>query len=95
MRTSPTTAEAPPTSGASSLGLGAIIPKVIFNPASDASVWPRWPAAIVGDEAAAEKLIDAIPIIGQVIAVIAAVGDAVTLAEAIGETIECAVGDRE
>jgi hypothetical protein len=66
------------------LSLGSIIPKIIFNPGA-ARAWSDVADVIIGEEAS-DKLLEALPLIGQVIAVIAAVGDAVTLAEAIGET---------
>ena len=66
-------------------GLGALIPKIIFNPAAAGTIL-EIAGVIVGEEAA-NKLITAIPLVGQVVAVIEAVGDIATLAEAIGETI--------
>jgi hypothetical protein len=66
-------------------GLGSAIPKVLFSPASGA-FFANIAVEIVELETA-EKIAEAIPIIGQVLAVIAAIGDAATLAEACGETI--------
>lgn len=66
------------------VALGSVIPKIIFNP-SAVSLWEKIAATILADETA-DKLIEAIPLIGEVIAVIEAVGDAATLAEAVGET---------
>jgi hypothetical protein len=66
------------------VSLGSVIPKVLFNPAMDIS-WLEIAALIVAQETF-DKLITAIPLIGEIIGVIMAVGDAVTLAEAIGET---------
>ena len=64
--------------------LGALIPKIIFNPAAS-ELWLKVAFDILSIEAA-DKLTDAIPIIGEVVAILSAVGDAATLAEAIGET---------
>jgi hypothetical protein len=66
------------------LSLGSIIPRIISNPQA-LQAWVDVADAILAEEAA-ENLIKAIPLIGQFIAVAAAVGDALTLAEAIGET---------
>jgi hypothetical protein len=66
-------------------GLGSAIPKVLFSPASGAFF-----AKIAGEITAleaAEKVVEAIPIIGQVLAVIAVLGDVATLAEVCAETI--------
>jgi hypothetical protein len=67
------------------LGLGSVLPKVLFSPAAG-KFWIKAAVAIAAEEAA-EKLVAAIPIVGQVIAAVAAVGDAVTLAEVCAETI--------
>ena len=67
------------------LGLGSVIPKVLFSPGAD-KFFAEIAVEILELEAA-EKLLEAIPIIGQVLAVIAAVGDAATLAEVCAETI--------
>ena len=66
--------------------LASLIPKVIFGPAA-ATLFFRKIAEILAGSIAADKILDSIPIIGEVLAVIAAVGDAATLAEAVGETI--------
>jgi hypothetical protein len=66
------------------LSLGSVIPKVIFNPGANV-LWVEVAAVIVGEETF-DKLIEAIPLIGEIIGVIEAVGDLATLAEAIGET---------
>jgi hypothetical protein len=66
--------------------LASLIPKVIFSPSGGALFFQAIAANLVESEAT-DKLLESIPIIGQVLAVIAAAGDAVTLAEAIGETI--------
>lgn len=67
------------------LGLASVIPKFLFSPTA---------GKLAGEVAlelveieAAEKMAEAIPVIGQVLAVLAAVGDAVTLAEVAAETI--------
>ncbi len=67
------------------LGLGSAIPKILFNPKTG-YFWAQVAVEILGLQAA-DKIEEAIPFIGEVIAVIEAVGDAITLAEAIGETI--------
>ncbi|MBV9421267.1 MAG: hypothetical protein JOZ98_00005, partial [Solirubrobacterales bacterium] len=66
------------------LSLATVIPKVLFNP----KVVFDLAEAILSVEAA-DKIIEAIPAIGQVIATLAAVGDALTLAEALSETVAC------
>jgi hypothetical protein len=67
------------------LGLASVIPKFLFSPAA---------GKIAGEIAlqmleleTAQKLAEALPVIGQVLAVISAVGDAATLAEVAAETI--------
>ena len=67
------------------LTFGTIIPKALFAVVANA-FWAKVAATVVADEGA-ERVSDAIPFVGQVLAIVAAVGDAVTLAEAIGETI--------
>ncbi len=67
------------------LGLSSLIPKALFGPAARV-IFLRLAAAILSEEAA-EKVFDAVPLIGEVIAVIEAVGDAVTLAEVCAESI--------
>jgi hypothetical protein len=62
-----------------------IIPKVIFYPGA-VNLWARV-AEVVGGTLVGEKLAEAVPLIGQVIEVIAAAADAITLAESITETI--------
>ncbi len=64
--------------------LASLIPKVIFGPAS-ATLFIKIAADLVEAETA-DKLLDSIPIIGEVLAVIAAAGDAATLAEVCEET---------
>ncbi len=68
------------------LQLASVIPKIIFNPALLTSVWFKVAATIAGITAA-QELIEAIPFVGQVLAVIEAAGDAITLGEACDETI--------
>jgi hypothetical protein len=67
------------------LTFGTIIPKVIFAIVANA-FWAKVAGVVVADEGA-ERVADAVPLVGQVLAIVAAVGDAATLAEAIGETI--------
>jgi hypothetical protein len=67
------------------LGLGSVIPKIIFNPGAE-EAWLNI-AATIGGEEAVDKLEEAIPLIGEVIAVVEAVGDVATLAEVAAETI--------
>ncbi|WP_139559081.1 NHL repeat-containing protein [Methylotetracoccus oryzae] len=66
------------------LSLGSVIPKVIFTPQLD-PIWDEIAVSIVG-AIAEDHVENAIPIFGEIMAVIMAVGDAATLAEAIGET---------
>ena len=66
------------------LALASVIPKLLF--ASTVQLWARVAVAVLGEETA-DKILEAIPYLGQVIAVIEAVGDAVTLAETCAETI--------
>ncbi len=68
------------------LQLAAVIPKLIFNPANFRALWANL-AGVIAGLLGASKLSDAIPFIGQVIAVIEAVGDAVTLGEVCDESI--------
>jgi hypothetical protein len=65
--------------------LGTIIPKVLFNPKALGLFFRI--ALVISGTMTAQKAIQAIPAIGQVVAIISAIGDAITLAEAIGETI--------
>ena len=67
------------------LGLASVIPKVIFSPIA-ARFWGRVAVALLGEEGAS-KVGEAIPLIGEAIAVIEIVGDAVTLAEVAAETL--------
>jgi hypothetical protein len=67
------------------LELGSLIPKVIFNPKASL-VWEKVGEYILGEETT-EKVLDALPVIGQFLSILSAVGDAVTLAEVAAETI--------
>jgi hypothetical protein len=64
--------------------LGSAIPKIIFTPQLD-PIWDEIAVSIVAS-IAEDHVENAIPIFGEIMAVIMAVGDAATLAEAIGET---------
>jgi hypothetical protein len=68
------------------LSLASVIPKVILAPRPASQILGRAGAAIFANEAG-DKVIESIPFIGQMLAVIEAVGDAVTLAEVATETI--------
>jgi hypothetical protein len=61
------------------VSLASAIPKILFSPATD-KFWGRVAAGLIGAETAL-KIINAIPFIGEAIAVVTAVGDAATLAE--------------
>ena len=67
------------------LALGSVIPKIIFGPNSE-QFWTDVALTIIGDETGS-KIANAIPYIGELIAVIEALGDAATLAEVCAETI--------
>ncbi len=68
------------------LGLASVIPKFIFAPRQGSKVLGRVAGAILANETAS-KLVESLPLIGQVLAAVEAVGDAVTLAEVCTETI--------
>ena len=68
------------------LNLAGVIPKMLFAPRPASQILGRAGAAVFASQAGS-KVIEAIPLIGQWLAVISAVGDAVTLAEAGTETI--------
>ena len=68
------------------LGAASVIPKIIFSPTS--SLLKDLAAAVLSSEAAA-RVEDAIPIVGQVLAIAEAVGDAATLAEVCLESALC------
>ena len=67
------------------LGVASVIPKLLFSPAGGEFLGNIAKAILY--ESTAARIAEAIPIIGQVLAVISAVGDAVTLAEVCAETI--------
>ncbi len=67
------------------LGLGSMIPKILFSPS--AGEFFLSVALEVGELEAAAKIVEALPIIGEVIAVLSVVGDIATLAEVAAETI--------
>jgi hypothetical protein len=66
--------------------IGSAIPKIIFSRILTSPMWPELAATIVGEEVA-EKILDAIPIVGEILAVIQVAGDLATLAEAIAGTV--------
>jgi len=69
------------------LGIWAsAIPKFLFSPKTFLQELVPL-AEIVLEQEGASKVIDAIPVVGQLYAVLAVAGDAVTLAQAIGETV--------
>jgi hypothetical protein len=68
------------------LGLASVIPKFIFAPRQGAPLLGKVAGAILANETAS-KVIESLPLIGQVLAAVEAVGDAVTLAEVCTETI--------
>jgi hypothetical protein len=67
------------------LAFASIIPRVIFSPAV-VKFWGSV-AEVLGGFEVGDKLTEAIPGIGEVVAIIEAAGDAITLAEAVTETI--------
>jgi hypothetical protein len=67
------------------VGLGSVIPKVIFN-ARSIGIWAQVAEAIVGQEAA-DRIINAIPGIGETYALVSIAGDVATLAEVAAETL--------
>jgi len=67
------------------LGFASVIPKLLFSP--QAGEFFGEIALDMLELEAAEKIVEAIPIIGQIFAVTAAIGDVATLAEACAETI--------
>lgn len=68
------------------VSFGTVIPKMIFNPELVQGLWTTL-AIQLGALEAANKMLEAVPLIGQVVAVLEAAGDVATLAEAIGETV--------
>jgi hypothetical protein len=67
------------------VGLGSVIPKILFGPAAE-SFYIQLAAEILAGWLA-NKIINAMPFIGEAIAVIEVVGDVATLAEVAAETI--------
>ncbi|MBV9424472.1 MAG: hypothetical protein JOZ98_16290 [Solirubrobacterales bacterium] len=74
------------------LALGSVIPKILFNPGLVREVAYEFVATlgttIIG-EVTAVRIVNALPFIGEAIAVISLVGDAVTLAEVCAESVIC------
>jgi hypothetical protein len=71
------------------LGLGSLIPKLLFQPTNlDSVLFKFWSqiGSIIAGEASASKIEDAIPIIGEAIAIIEVVADIASLAEVAIET---------
>jgi hypothetical protein len=69
------------------LGLASVIPKIIFNPAAE-DWWIKVAGAIVGT-GSADKILQAIPVIGELIAVLTLAGDIATLGEVAVESALC------
>ena len=67
------------------LALASVIPKVLLNAGSEFPFWKKVAFAIFSVEAA-DKLLNALPIIGEVFAAVEVVGDIATLAEVSAET---------
>ncbi len=67
------------------LNLGSVIPKVLFNPAAD-EFWADVAAKVIAG-AAANRVVNALPAIGEAIAIIEAIGDVATLAEVGAESV--------
>jgi hypothetical protein len=68
------------------LSLGSLIPKILFNPAAS-PFWAKIASDWIGGQVGFDLAVSWIPLIGEVVSVMAAIGDAVTLAEALTETI--------
>jgi hypothetical protein len=66
------------------LRMATVVPKVIFNP-KKFYFWTKVADSLLEDETA-DRLFNALPFIGQVMAITSAVGDAATLAEVAAET---------
>jgi len=64
--------------------LCSAIPAALFQE-STAEGWGKVGAAIIGEETA-EKIVDAIPVIGEIISVLTVAGDVITLAEVCAES---------
>ena len=69
------------------LAFASVIPRVLFSPRISVILLWAQVAEVLGAEEVGAKILDAIPFIGQVLAVVEAVGDAITLGEACDETI--------
>ncbi len=70
------------------LNLCSAIPKILFNPANQqANSLLFEMAAVIWAGEDEDKLLEAVPLLGEVIGVILAVADVITLAESIGETL--------
>ena len=67
------------------LALASVIPKVLLNASLEFPFWEKVAFAIFSVEAA-DKLLNALPIIGEVFAAVEVVGDVATLAEVSAET---------
>jgi hypothetical protein len=65
--------------------IAGVIPKVLFTSLLKSPMWAEVAAAVIADKVA-ETVVEAIPIIGEIMGVIAILGDVATLAEAIAET---------
>ena len=68
------------------LSLSSLIPRVLFSPAIRTNL-QRQVAYAISWPPTANKVVDAIPFIGEVISVLTVVGDVATLAEEAAETI--------
>ncbi|MBV9196083.1 MAG: hypothetical protein JO168_18255 [Solirubrobacterales bacterium] len=68
------------------LSLASVIPKVIFS--ATAGVLEQLAITVAAEEST-NRLLDAIPVIGEVLAVVEAIGDAATLAEVCLESSLC------
>ena len=66
--------------------IASAIPKMLWTSIFQSPMWAVVALAIVAEEVL-ERILDAIPIAGEIVAVITVVGDVATLAEAIGETV--------
>ena len=67
-------------------GFATVIPKLLFSPTTSRFIWRKVAAEIL-DQIAAQQIIHAVPMIGQVFSVVSVVGDVATLAEAATETV--------
>jgi hypothetical protein len=67
--------------------IATMIPKILFSGVLKTGLWGELAAAIIGEEVV-EDVLDAIPFLGEIFAVISAAGDLATLVEAIKDTVE-------